>query len=80
MELYLIQNLSMARKRKTVTGYREVFPQTIELSKVLNNSVYSIAANGTDIYVGGAFTLLGDGTTSANHIARWNIASFSWST
>jgi len=32
----LIQNLSMARKRKTVTGYREVFPQTIELSKVLS--------------------------------------------
>ena len=49
-------------------------------SNGLNNSVYSIAANGTDIYVGGAFTLLGDGTTSANHIARWNIASFSWST
>ena len=31
----LIQNLSMARKRKTVTGYREVFPQIIELKKIL---------------------------------------------
>ena len=31
----LIQNLSMARKRKTATGYREVFPQIIELPKVL---------------------------------------------
>ncbi|VVB78999.1 Flap endonuclease 1 [uncultured archaeon] len=32
----LIQNLSMARKRKTISGYREVFPQVIELSKVLS--------------------------------------------
>lgn len=32
----LIQNLSMARKRKTVSGYREVFPQMIELKSVLN--------------------------------------------
>jgi flap endonuclease-1 len=31
----LIQNLSIARKRKTVSGYKEVFPQIIELSEVL---------------------------------------------
>lgn len=31
----LIQNLSLARKRKTVSGYKEVFPQTIELKNVL---------------------------------------------
>jgi len=31
----LIQNLSMSRKRKTITGYREVFPQIIELKNVL---------------------------------------------
>lgn len=31
----LIQNLSMARKRKTVSGFKEVFPQIIELNKVL---------------------------------------------
>lgn len=31
----LIQNLSMARKRKTISGYKEVFPQVIELSQVL---------------------------------------------
>jgi flap endonuclease-1 len=31
----LIQNLSMARKRKTVSGFREVFPQMIELKDVL---------------------------------------------
>ncbi len=31
----LIQNLSLARKRKTVNGFREVFPQTIELNEVL---------------------------------------------
>jgi len=32
----LVQNLSMARKRKTVGGYKEVFPQVIELSEVLS--------------------------------------------
>jgi flap endonuclease-1 len=31
----LIQNLSMSRKRKTITGYREVFPQKIQLDEVL---------------------------------------------
>jgi flap endonuclease-1 len=32
----LIQNLSLARKRKTISGYKEVFPQIIELQSVLN--------------------------------------------
>ena len=32
----LIQNLSMARKRRTVSGFKEVFPQMIELKNVLN--------------------------------------------
>lgn len=31
----LIQNLSLARKRKTISGYREVFPQLITLKNVL---------------------------------------------
>lgn len=31
----LIQNLSMARRRKTISGYREVFPQIIKLPEVL---------------------------------------------
>jgi flap endonuclease-1 len=31
----LIQNLSMSRKRKTITGYREIFPQVINLEGVL---------------------------------------------
>jgi flap endonuclease-1 len=31
----LIQNLSMSRKRKTLTGYKEVFPQIIKLKEVL---------------------------------------------
>jgi flap endonuclease-1 len=32
----LIQNLTMAKKRKTITGVKEVFPVVIELEKVLN--------------------------------------------
>ena len=31
----LIQNLSLARRRKTISGFIEVFPQVIELEKVL---------------------------------------------
>ncbi|MFA5174231.1 MAG: flap endonuclease-1 [Candidatus Pacearchaeota archaeon] len=31
----LIQNLSLARKRKTISGYKEVFPQVIQLDSVL---------------------------------------------
>jgi len=31
----LIQNLSLARRRKTISGYIEVFPQAIELKNVL---------------------------------------------
>jgi flap endonuclease-1 len=31
----LIQNLSLAKKRKTVSGYKEVYPQIIELNEVL---------------------------------------------
>ncbi|MBT4166344.1 flap endonuclease-1 [archaeon] len=31
----LIQNLSLARSRKTISGYKEIFPQVIVLSKVL---------------------------------------------
>lgn len=31
----LIQNLSMSRKRKTISGYVEIFPQLIELKNVL---------------------------------------------
>ncbi len=31
----LIQNLSIARKRKTVSGFKEVFPQIIELKEIL---------------------------------------------
>jgi len=31
----LIQNLSLARSRRTISGYKEVFPQIIELNKVL---------------------------------------------
>lgn len=32
---FLIQNLSMSRKRKTISGYTEVFPQIIKLEEVL---------------------------------------------
>src|SRR3989344_3067162 len=33
----LIQNLTLSRKRKTISGYVEIFPEMIELEKVLNS-------------------------------------------
>ena len=38
--------------------------------------VYAIAVNGNDVYVGGAFTQLADGT-KANHIAKWDGSRWS---
>jgi hypothetical protein len=47
-------------------------------SNGVNSYVSSLASDGNgNIYVGGDFTQLGDGT-SANHIAKWNGSS--WST
>lgn len=31
----LIQNMTLARKRKTISGYKEIFPQIIDLNKVM---------------------------------------------
>jgi hypothetical protein len=42
----------------------------------LNGNVTALHADGTDMYVGGAFTDAG-GVTSADHIARWNGTSWS---
>lgn len=44
----------------------------------VNNVVFAISVDNTDIYVGGSFTTLGDGTTPANRIAKWNGSQ--WST
>jgi len=56
----LIQNLTLARKRKTVSGYIEVKPEIIELEKVLNTLQISqeqlISLGilvGTDYNIGG---------------------------
>ena len=45
----------------------------------VNGAVSVITVTATDVYAGGNFTLLGDGTTSANYIAKWNIFTASWS-
>jgi hypothetical protein len=49
-------------------------------SNGVNNYVNALAINGSDVYVGGYFTFLGNGTTSANYIAKWNTTTSSWST
>ncbi|HSC76370.1 MAG TPA: thrombospondin type 3 repeat-containing protein, partial [Pseudomonadales bacterium] len=35
-----------------------------------NANVYAVVSNGTDVYIGGSFTLVGD--TAANYVARWD--------
>ncbi len=42
-----------------------------------NNEVLAIVTDGTDVYVGGGFTAIGN--VSANYIAKWNIATSTWS-
>jgi len=49
-------------------------------SNGVNYYVYSLAISGSDVYVGGGFTQLGDRTTSANNIAKWNSATSTWLT
>jgi hypothetical protein len=42
-----------------------------------NSTLYSFAANGTDLYVGGAFTTIAGVTV--NRVAKWTGSSSSWS-
>ncbi len=65
-------------KWNTVTSTWSTLP--IGASNGVNDYVYAIAVCGSDVYVGGQFTLLGDGTTSANNIAKWNTTTGTWST
>ncbi|MBI3175949.1 MAG: S-layer homology domain-containing protein [Chloroflexi bacterium] len=41
----------------------------------LNNYVYAVAMDGTDLYAGGTFTNAG-GNTAADYIAKWNGSSW----
>jgi hypothetical protein len=50
------------------------------LDKGLNAVVWDIAVNGTDVYVGGQFTIVGTGGTEVsglNYIAKWNGTEWS---
>jgi len=45
----------------------------------LNGSVWTLAADGSDLYVGGGFTQPGDGSaTILNHIVRYDTTTPSW--
>ena len=41
-----------------------------------NNSVFAIALGGSNLYVGGSFSMIG--SVSANRIASWNSLSGGW--
>ena len=45
-----------------------------------NNQVYSIAINGSDVYIGGNFNTTNNGTVPASYIAKWNTTTSIWST
>jgi hypothetical protein len=42
-------------------------------------SVLALAVKGTDVFVGGTFTSAGGTTVPANHVARWDTISSTWS-
>lgn len=45
----------------------------------LSAAVYALAVSGDDLYVGGAFTMTGDGAlTDLNSIARYSMSTDSW--
>lgn len=46
----------------------------------VNGNVNAIAVCGNDIFVGGDFTRLGNESTPANRIAKWNSVSGTWTT
>jgi hypothetical protein len=46
-------------------------------SSGVNNIVNALAVFNSKLYVGGSFTTLGDGSTSANRIASWNGSAWS---
>src|SRR5436305_13261033 len=46
-------------------------------SNGLNDYVSAIAVSGADVYIGGNFTTAG--AVSANHIAKWNSTTNTWS-
>ena len=48
----------------------DIFWDSIFVPTGVNGEVRSVAVNGTDVYVGGTFTMAGG--ASASHIARWN--------
>jgi hypothetical protein len=45
----------------------------------VSNPVNSISITNGNVYIGGDFKLLGNGTTTVNYIAKWSISSGSWS-
>ncbi len=49
------------------------------LGNGVSTYVKALAVSGSDVYVGGNFTKLGDNTTSANYLVKWNETT-GWST
>jgi trimeric autotransporter adhesin len=50
---------------------------TIGASNGVAGIVWALSVFGSKLYVGGQFTTLGDGTTSANRIAAWDGSAWS---
>ena len=46
-------------------------------SNGVNAGVSALSVFGDTLYIGGAFTTLGDGVTSARHVVAWNVSMWS---
>lgn len=44
-----------------------------------NLDVQALAVDGTDLYVGGTFSMVTQGIISANKVAKWSLAESTWS-
>jgi N-acetylneuraminic acid mutarotase len=69
-----ISNLGRIARYDTASGTLYALPH-----QGLNGSIYALATDGSDIYVGGGFYQTGDGEISnLRHIARYNSTDGTW--
>ncbi|NVO02865.1 MAG: hypothetical protein HXX09_09225 [Bacteroidetes bacterium] len=75
--------ISSCKKKETTPTYSDPdtsldihWSSTFESAKSVNGPVYAIAVNGSDVFVGGTFTMAGTITTS--FISKWDTLQKKW--
>jgi hypothetical protein len=68
-----LTNLGYIVRYDTTTGTWHALP-----NKGVNGHIYAMAADGSNVYVGGSLTHTGDGAVSLGHIARYDTTAPAW--